>query len=132
MHLTIEPNRATQPLVLGTPRDAVRQALAPLQPTVQPDEPENDFYLDDGLILGFDASERIEFIEVTPPSTVALCGLDPFGLGIRKLLPALEKSGWKPETVAGCYRFEPLGVSLYCASGKLQSVSVYKAGYYDR
>jgi hypothetical protein len=71
MNFVLEPNRGAPPFLLGMSRSQVRPLLAERRLMTVPTEPENDKYPDDGLILGYDPGDRLEYIEVIKPSAAS-------------------------------------------------------------
>lgn len=132
MNYFIYPNKGVNDLKFGMTRSEVRDTL-PNDFFIKPSEPENDFYEHAGLITGYDDNHLLEFIEIISPSSAEYNGIDFFKLKIRSVLSSLNKDGYYTEynTVYSGYNFETLGIVLYCPSDKIESVSVYKKGYYD-
>ena len=132
MNFSIYPNKGVNELKFGMTRREVRDTL-PSDFFTKPSEPENDFYEHIGLITGYDDNDLLEFIEIIVPSSAEYNGIDFFKLTIKSVLSALSKDGYDTnyDNVYSGYNFEKLGSVLYCPSSKIESVSVYKEGYYD-
>lgn len=131
MHLIIQRNRCTAPIVLGSTRDQIRALLKDCELTTQPMEPENDFYTQEGLVLGYTPDGTLEFIEVFSPSTAEFLEIALVN-NLRDVTD--EKLGeldLKPAFHAGCIRFDDIGLSLFAPGKRIESVSVYRDGYYD-
>jgi hypothetical protein len=94
-------------------------------------EPENDFYEGCGLILGYDANDELEFIEVIPPSSAEYSGLEFFTHTLDEVLSQMRDLGFSSEFEDGGYNFEDIGITFYCPHKRLESVSLYREGYYD-
>lgn len=82
-----------------------------------------------GLILGYDASNGLEFIEVIPPSSAEFAGIRFFTL--EAVLEKMRERGLSSELRNAMFRF-PRGIVLYTLQGRIESVSVFRAGYYDK
>ena len=130
MKLPLEPNIGAGPFRFGTSREEIR-AFLPGVPSVKKAEPENDFYEHEGLILGFDGENALEFIEIIPPSIASYDDLDLFQASLSECLDRMKKNGHIALFKDGSYDFGKIGIIFYCPAGELESVSVYKRGYYD-
>jgi hypothetical protein len=131
LHLKFEPNIGAAPLNFGASRNAVRTSLAPLTPRMHATEPENDFYTANGLILGFDRQDNLEFIEVFPPSSAEFGEIRFFEESLPRILMSLAGMGFLYKEIHGAYRFNTVGISLYCPNQTIESASLFRAGYYD-
>ncbi len=130
MKLELEPNVGSDKFQFGTPRDEVRQLLTNFTHFVPPGEPENDFYENAGLILGFDEQDELEYIEVVSPSQCSVFGIDVFELPIGEVVSRLTEVAGQAPFSDGGYNFETLGLALFCPDGAIRSVSLYRQGYY--
>jgi hypothetical protein len=131
MHFKFEPNVGAQPLTFGADRTAMHSLLAPLVPKAKITQPENDFYIKQGLILGFDRQNKLEFIEVFPPSTAEFSDVHFFGETVSQILTRLTDLGLSHKKILGTYRFDSVGISLYCPNQVIESASLFRAGYYE-
>lgn len=131
MQFAIEPNVGATPLQFGSVRANVRALLAGFSRSQHAAEPENDFYSSDGLILGYDKDDLLEFIEIFPPSSAEFAGVSVFQVELAAFVTKLIEAGGKPAPLSGGQRFPELGVANFCPQKKLESVSVYRREYYD-
>ena len=132
MKLVFQPPFGAERLPFGTPRDEVRSGiLKGLTFWTPPNEPENDMYKSEGLILGFDDKELLEFIEVISPSSCSYAGMDLLGIPLDNLLEEMASRGHTSESAHGSHNFLDLGIVLYCPGGEIESASIYREGYYD-
>jgi hypothetical protein len=131
MHLLVDLSGKTEPLTLGSQRAAVRAYLIGKELTAQPSEPENDFYIQEGLILGYTSNDVLEFIEVFSPSTAVVGQFSLLGQSVKSILAKLQPLGLRVEPRASCLCFDEIGMSLYAPQAVVESVSVYRKGYYD-
>lgn len=131
MHLKFEPTIGAGMLAFGVDRSVLRARLAPLVPNTQVVEPENDFYTREGLILGFDRQNRLEFIEVFPPSTAEFGQIQFFKKPFPQVLANLTGMGLSYRETHGAYRFDSVGISLYAPKKTIESASLFKPGYYE-
>ena len=130
MHLEFEPNVGAGQLRFGIGRSQVRKLL-PSTPIINSMEPENDFYESEGLILGYDLNEQLEYIEVIRPSSATYKEIEFFSLNLCDCLTKMKNRGYSAPYDDSGYNFETIGVSFYCPQENLESVSFYKKGYYD-
>lgn len=130
MHFEFVPNIGAGPVAFGADRNTVRSRLTPLVPRTQPTEPENDFYHRDGFILGYDKDNKLEFIEVFSPSTAEYGGVQLLSGSVSEMMTRLASMGHSYNEIHGAYRFDSIGISLYCPRQSIESASLFKAGYY--
>lgn len=130
MNFLLEPNVGTNFLKFGMQRHEIRD-LIHAKPMTKEIEPENDFYENEGLILGYDRNQALEFIEIIRPSTVEFKNINFFSLNLSSCITEMKKIGFVAPFADGGYNFETICMSLYCPQDKLESVSLYKKGYYD-
>jgi hypothetical protein len=126
MHLIIQRNRSTAPFALGNTREQIRALLRDCKLTTQPMEPENDFYTQEGLILGYTADDILEFIEVFSPSTAEFSEISLVNTATDVAVAKLRELDLKPVFHAGCIRFDDIGLSLFSPRKRIESVSVYR------
>jgi len=131
MHFDFVPNMGAGPLAFGADRKLVRSHLAPLVPQTQATEPETDFYHKDGFILGYDKDNKLEFIEVFPPSTAEYGGVQLLAGSAPEMLARISDMGHSYNGIHGAYRFDSVGISIYCPRQTIESASLFKAGYYE-
>jgi hypothetical protein len=131
MHLELEPNRGANSLLFGKRRDEVRRTLGHLVFTTKPHEPQNDFCEKEGLILGYDEQDELEFIEIVKPSSAEFRNIRFFELDLPDVLARMRSLGFSADYDDGGYNFTSIGIALYCPQGELESVSLYREGYYD-
>lgn len=131
MELVFEPGNGTDLLPFGLKRTNIKaDVLAQLESQTPPGEPEIDMYRSEGLILGYDTADRLEFIEVTHPSSCLLGGIALLG-DLKNVLVSMSAQGHKAPFEDGSYDFKDLGIVLYCPSGTIESAAIYQEGYYD-
>ncbi len=130
MNFLLEPNVGANLLKFGMQRHEIR-SLVKTKPMTKEIEPENDFYENEGLILGYDANENLEFIEIIRPSTVEFNNINFFSLNLSSCISEMKKIGFVAPFEDGGYNFEAIAMTFYCPQDKLESVSLYKKGYYD-
>lgn len=131
MNLVLEPQVGASNLLFGVSRNDVRSALVVGKLETKDMEPENDFYESEGLILGYDEKDELEYIEIIKPSTVEYKGTSFFSLSLSKCIAEMNSSGHTSELEDGGYNFKDIGIAFYCPQGVLESVSIYREGYYD-
>ncbi|PVZ69575.1 hypothetical protein [Pelagibaculum spongiae] len=131
MHLTLEAKKGAPPFFLGAKRDDIKQLLLPAIATTHLMEPENDFYEGEGLILGYDSNENLEYIEILKPNLVEFESLKLFSLSAERIISALKELGHEAPYNDGGYIFKSIGIALYCPMEKIESVSIFQDGYYD-
>ena len=131
MHFKLEPNRGANPLVFGQNRNKVRRLLNNLVFSTKTNEPENDFYRKEGIILGYDEKDELEFVEIIPPSSAELENIQIFELNLPDLLAKVRSLGFPSSYENGGYNFSPIGLAIYCPREKVESVSLYREGYYS-
>lgn len=115
---------------LGARRDEVRRQLRGSELTTHAYEPENDLYLQEGLILGYSASDTLEFVEAMEPNEVCLEGVNLFDAGLEAALRQFALLGNSARRDGSSYYFDDLCVVLFAPEGALGSVATYKEGYY--
>ncbi|MEW4452065.1 hypothetical protein AB1L30_05205 [Bremerella sp. JC817] len=94
MELELKPHVGTDLLPFGTPRSEVRDGLlAGKQFVTRTSEPRNDFYVSDGLILGYDDQDTLEFIEVFSPSKATFDGIELTDKATKVVIAEFEKRG---------------------------------------
>ncbi|MFN3149943.1 hypothetical protein [Bremerella sp.] len=132
MELEFKPHDGTDQLPFGTSRGEIRDGhLAGKRCVTRRSIPSDDMYPKDGLKLGYDSAEELEFIEVFPPATCQYSGIQLVGSSTKRVLAELEKLGHTTEYDDDSYNFAGLGIILYCPDKKVESASIYKQGYYD-
>ena len=131
MELIFEPGIGADILPFGINRQDVRsQVLAGLPFDTPPGEPETDMFKSEGLILGYDDENQLEFVEVISPSSLVYAETDLLG-NLEFVLASLLELGHRSSLEDGSYDFKSLRLILYCPKGYIESASIYKEGYYD-
>lgn len=130
MNLLLEPNIGANSLKFGVQRNTIRD-LVQTEPLTKINEPENDFYEKEGLILGYDENDELEYIEIIKPSTVEFQNINFFSLNLSSCISEMKKNGFVAPFDDGGYNFESVGMTFYCPQDTLESVSLYKSGYYN-
>jgi len=134
MHFILEPHigAISQNLSLefGMKRDRVRSFFQ-LPPSIKPVEPENDFYESEGLILGYNSDDKLEYIEIIKPSTAEFKKINFFVISLSDCLDKMKNLGFTASFEDGGYNFESIGLAFYCPHDILESVSLYQEGYYE-
>ena len=132
MDLEFTPPSGTDKLPIGKARREDRNHILNGIAYVTPlNEPENDMYESEGLILGFDAHDELEFVEVIPPSTCHFFRSILLGRTAHEVLEDIQRHGHIPQFEDDSYNFKDLGIILYCPGKVIGSASVYPKGYYD-
>ena len=132
MRLDLEPFVGALPLRFGASRRDVRDSvLAGLTFWGKPDEPENDFYEKEGLILGYNEDDLLEFIEITRPSSCSLYGTDFLDMPIDSALLEMQGHGHSTSLEDASYDYRDIGIVFFCVDDRMASVSIYARGYYD-
>ncbi len=94
-----------------------------------------DQYVNLGLMLSFDASDRVEFIEVTEPAEIFFGGVSLLGRGYRQVVSELERSGVVGVEDDFGIEFRDSCFSLFNPApgevdSRVEGVSVFAPGYY--
>jgi len=131
MEMLLEPHIGTNTLKFGADRVHIRDMLSENNLTSLDLEPENDMYPDIGLILGYDNDDKLEFIEILPPSTAQFEDIEFFSNSLSNSIEQMHRKGYSVEIDEGGYNFEAVGIGFYSPGKELKSVSLYKKGYYD-
>ncbi|GAA4441888.1 hypothetical protein [Bremerella cremea] len=132
MELDFKPHMGTDLLPFGTPRSEVRDVVLEGKRFVtRTSEPRNDFYVSDGLILGYDDQDTLEFIEVFSPSKATFDGIALTDKATKEVIGEFEKRGHQVPFDDGSYDFRELGIIFYCPEKRIESSSIYREGYYD-
>lgn len=130
MHLIVHPHFGAGPFSFGSARKVNREIVGS-DPLTKVSEPENDFFPSDGLILGYDEKDALEFVEIIRPSKADLEEIKFFEIDLLSCLDRLKKNGLVSKFDDGGYNFPSIGLALYCPNGHLESVALYRDGYYD-
>ena len=131
MFLVLDPNSGAVPFRLGMDRSQVRSMLATYRLLTLPSEPENDKYPSDGLILGYDLHDKLEYIEVTKPSAASYKEIYFVGENVRDVVQHLTDLGFSPSHDVGSYVFPSINLSIYAPADTVLSVSLFREGYYE-
>ncbi|MCF6252057.1 MAG: hypothetical protein L3J75_12415 [Methylococcaceae bacterium] len=130
MHFLLEPNVGANNLKFSVQRNTIRN-LIETKPLTKINEPENDFYEKEGLILGYDENDELEYIEIIRPSTAEFQKINFFSINLSSCVNEMKKSGFVAPFDDGGYNFESIGLTFYCPQDILESVSLYRSGYFD-
>lgn len=87
-----------------------------------------------GAHLVFDERERLELVELFFPALVVVDGT-PIRPGVDSLVDVvsrLERRGHRVEPADAGANSPTAGVALYAEAGRVEAVSAYRRGYYDR
>ena len=120
-------------LRLGMSRTAVRSMLGSNFKSFRkgPDSiNETDAYDQLGMHLYYDADDQLEFIEMFPPSDPAYQGVHLLNNSLDQVLQKLAAIGQHYHYDDDGYDFKQLGVVLYVPDDSIESVAVYRRGYY--
>ena len=128
----LHPGRGIGLFRFGLPRAEARALLHGFKLSTYQKEPENDFFPEAGLILGYDAGDLLEYVEVAEPSEVTFSGEGLIGLGLLPALACLKATGELPRRDGSSFYFDKLCVVLFAPEGSLGSVAIYREGYYER
>ncbi len=131
MRFQLRSHVGADPLLFGMSRAGVRAILTGSDLLTKSTEPENDFYPREGLILGYDENDELEYIEFTPPASVSYSDVEFFKDEFSVVLKKMDKKVPGINFEDGGYNFESLGIAIYSPIGKVESVSLYRTGYYD-
>ncbi len=131
---TITPFEGLGDLKFGLSRQAVRDLLGPDVRSYRKNKYEprdTDSYRRLGLHLYYDADDRLEFIETTPPSDPTFQGVHLRDADLGRVLARLADQGYHATEDDAGYNFKDLGIGLYVPESAIEAVSVYRRGYYD-
>ena len=132
MELEFKPPKGTDRLLFGTPRTEIRAiALRGTNFRTPPSDPENDMYEGEGLILGYDDKDELEFVEVVMPSTCHFSGISLIGRPLTDVIQDMRQRGYISHIEDDSHKFDELGIILFCPEGRIGSASIFKEGYYD-
>lgn len=132
--MEIEPFVGVGPLSFGAPRAQVRefvgQKFTAFSRAGTPRH-EVDDYGDLGLQTSFDENEKLELIELAPPSCPRFAGIELLSRDLRSLADELRNRGTEGIEDDVGMDFPSGGFGLYAPQGKVESVAVYRRGYYE-
>ncbi len=131
MHFVFISNSGANSLAFGTSRSKVRSELQSFKLTNRNGEPEVDFYVREGFLLGYDVDARLEYIEVFPPSTVDFDGLNFFTAKLEEVARYLNEKKLEVLDRQKTFVVRSAGFAFYCPNQTIESVSLFKEGYYD-
>ncbi|XUL93997.1 hypothetical protein ACQ86D_51435 [Streptomyces galilaeus] len=94
-----------------------------------------DHYVNFGLMLSFDVSDRLEFIEVAEPAEIFFDGISLLGRSYRQVVSELERNGAVGTEDDYGVDFRDLCFSLFAQApgrdgSQVEGVSVFAPGYY--
>jgi hypothetical protein len=130
MVFDLRPLQGAGPLQFGMERKDVRHLLGGA-PRIHATEPENDFYSEQGLIAGFDGKDALEYLEMSVPAIPLLDGIALLSLPLDDVVELLQSKAGPAPFDDGGYRFDAIGMAIYCPQRSIESVSVFREGYYD-
>ncbi|MFB6674323.1 hypothetical protein ACFCWG_18345 [Streptomyces sp. NPDC056390] len=95
-----------------------------------------DHYLNLGLMVSFDASDKVEFIEVAEPAEISFGGVSLLGHDYRRVVSELGRNGVVGAEDDFGIEFRDECFSLFTqtpgeSGSKVDGVSVFAPGYYD-
>lgn len=96
-----------------------------------PYDKDADAFNEEGLHLFYDSEGRLEFVEAFPPANVTYKGiqfLDRANDDVISDMQFLGITGMMDED--GCI-FPEAGIASYAPRGIIESVSIYRKGYFD-
>lgn len=132
MDLEFQPLGGADKLRFGTKRNEIRNfVLEGKSFRTPPNEPENDMYEGEGLILGYNGEDELEFIEVVSPSTCQFSGISLIGRSLTEVLEEMRQHGYVSLFEGDSHSFAELRIVLFCPEGNIGSASIYTEGYYD-
>lgn len=132
MELDFQPSKGTDKLLFGMTRTEIRALTLRGKPfRVPSNEPESDMYEGEGLILGYDDKDTLEFVEVVLPSTCRFSGIKLLGRSLADVLEDMRQLGHVSHYEDDSHSFAELGIVLFCPDGKIGSASIFREGYYD-
>jgi hypothetical protein len=121
-------------LRFGMPRDTVRELLGAEYQSFRktPSSPQlTDSYAGLGFHLYYYTEDRLEFIETFPPCDSTYSGVRLLKGSRQRVLQQLADLGHTALYEDGGYDFKELGLALCTPVRKIESVAVYRRGYYD-
>jgi hypothetical protein len=135
--LAIELGGGLKGLPIGSPVDVVRAFLGGgHQPFKRsPDSQETDYWPSEGIFAYYDAANRLEAIEFSPPSDPTLLGASLTNASMRDAIEHLRSLD--PETLVeqSGATSKKLGIGVWSSTGKhdqpVMSVIIFGPGYYD-
>jgi hypothetical protein len=90
-----------------------------------------DYYSNYGFQLHYDLYDCLEFIETFLPCKAEFQSIRFFEQDIDRVLVSLAYLGYTPRLNHGSLIFESIGICLYAPSDIIESVSIYRRGYYN-
>jgi hypothetical protein len=130
----IVPYQGLGDLRLGMTRGEVRDLLGPGFRSFRKtpwSAADTDAYDGLGFHLYYDPQDRLEFIETFPPCRPRYRGVELFGARPKALLRRLAAVGCDAVGDGESYDFRECGFVLYVPDRTIESVAVYRRGYYD-
>lgn len=130
MKFKLIPNIGSNFFEFNTHRDVIRNKYN-LHYEIKEDEPENDFYTNDGFILGYNENNRLEYIEIYKPSTAEYNEIELLSLSKKNFLDKMKKISNNYFFDDGGYFFPSLCITAYCPFNEIESIAIYVDGYYS-
>ncbi|RST19639.1 hypothetical protein E2C00_00250 [Streptomyces sp. WAC05374] len=95
-----------------------------------------DHYVDLGLFLDFNDSDRLEFLEVTPVAGVFLGSVPLLGRSYREVVAELREAGLSGSEDESGVEYSDQCFALFCSApfeddSIVEGVTVFAPGYYD-
>jgi hypothetical protein len=131
--MEVRPFESVGAILLGSSRLAAQEAVGTAPYTFKKHAAERpiEVFEQAGLHLHFDASDRLEFIEAFDPAIVSLEGIHMLGRPIKDVTRDLVAKGIKCNVISGSVRCDTVGISLFAPSGNVESVGIYRQGYFE-
>lgn len=132
--MEVIPYKSLGQILLGETREVVRRKLGGEFVEFRKssdDENFTDAFNDKGLHLYYDSDDRLEFIEVSSPANVCFEGIEFLDRDIIDVVSDMTRLGLKVEESDETYIFPQAGLSLFVPDEYVETVSIFRKGYYD-
>jgi len=131
--MDIIPLEGVGPIRFGDSRQHVRNVLASPYTTFRKASGSNETDAFDELDLHvyYGGEDLVEFIEAFSPASISFCGLQLMGRALGNIDEELRALGCSPEQADVGLKYESAGIALYAPNGIVESVGVFRRGYYD-
>ncbi|MFJ2175381.1 hypothetical protein ACIOHE_21085 [Streptomyces sp. NPDC087851] len=137
MDFSIVPHIGLNGIQFGERRDGLRSRIGDSTSFSRSGTAENtDHFIELGLLLSYDADDRLEFIEVTPIANVSFQGVSLIGRSCGEVIADLSVQGFEGAMDSSGVEFRECGFSLFVpdmdndTGGIVEGVSVFPRGYY--
>lgn len=129
----VQPYTGIYGLQFGQSRSEIRQFLSGSYRSFRKVSGalETDIFSKLGLRLDYDKEERLEFIEMVLPAKPKYQEISLLETEEALLVEKLTNLGFEPVVESSGYNFPTLGLAIYKEDGFIQSISIYRKGYYD-